>query len=65
MVFVFNREIKKYLKKDEPFEQAPLKNLSRDNELFAYKHKGYWQCVDTIRELEVLESDIDSKKFIQ
>lgn len=62
--FVFNNKIKNYLTKDEPFEQTPLVNLSLDGQLSAFKHTGYWQCVDTIRELEVLESDIDSKKII-
>ena len=62
--FVFNNKIKKYITKDEPFEQEPLNQLSLDGELSAFKHTGYWQCVDTIRELEVLESDIDSKKII-
>lgn len=62
--FVFNNKIKKYISKDEPFEQEPLNQLSLDGELSAFKHTGYWQCVDTIRELEVLESDIDSKKII-
>jgi len=62
--FVFNNSIKNYLTKDEPFEQAPLFNLSQQNQLTAYKHTGYWQCVDTIRELEILESDIDSEKII-
>ena len=62
--FVFNNSIKNYLTKDEPFEQTPLINLAQQNQLSAYKHTGYWQCVDTIRELEILESDIDSEKII-
>ena len=38
-----------------PFEVEPLNNLVRDNQLNAYIHKGYWQCMDTLREKEKLE----------
>ena len=62
--FVVSGSISEFLTKDEPFEQAPLRTVAEKKELAAYKHSGYWQCVDTIRELEVLESDIDSKKII-
>ena len=27
----------------------------------SYKHRGYWQCVDTIRELEILENHFQKK----
>ena len=61
--FVLNKRIFNYLTKDEPFEDTPLSKLSKDQQLSAYKHTGYWQCVDTIRELEILESDIENKKY--
>ncbi len=61
--FVFNNKIKDYLTKDEPFEDTPLSNLSKNQQLSAYKHTGYWQCVDTIRELEIFESDIQNTKY--
>lgn len=38
------------------FEQEPLKNLAKDNQLDAYKHNGFWQCMDTKREMEQLEA---------
>ena len=60
--FVMSNKIINYLKKDEPMEQEPLKNLVNDKQLSAYKHEGYWQCVDTIRELEILENDLIEKK---
>ena len=42
--------------KKEIFERNPLENLAKKNQLSAYYHEGYWQPVDTIRELEILEN---------
>ncbi len=40
---------------DTPFEVVPLKDLAEQHQLNAYIHKGYWQCMDTLREKEKLE----------
>lgn len=54
--FVFNRSIEKYLQSySEPFEHGPLTNLSRDGQLAAYQHEGFWQPMDTLREKFELE----------
>lgn len=37
------------------FEQYPLEQLARENELMAYRHNGFWQCMDTMRDKELLE----------
>lgn len=37
------------------FEQAPLRRLAAEGQLRAYKHNGFWQCMDTKREMEKLE----------
>lgn len=37
------------------FERYPLEKLSSDNQLSAYKHKGFWQCMDTLKEKIYLE----------
>lgn len=37
------------------FEKDPLEALVRDGELMAYKHDGFWQCMDTLRDKELLE----------
>ena len=38
-----------YIQADEmPFEREPLENISRDNQLVAYKHDGFWNCMDTL-----------------
>lgn len=37
------------------FERAPLEKIALDGELMCYKHKGFWQCMDTLRDKEKLE----------
>lgn len=37
------------------FEQAPLRALAEENQLMSYSHTGFWQCMDNIREKEMLE----------
>ncbi|MBQ6244285.1 MAG: glucose-1-phosphate cytidylyltransferase [Bacteroidales bacterium] len=45
-----------YIAGDETvFERAPLENLVQDKELICYKHTGFWQCMDTLRDKEKLE----------
>jgi glucose-1-phosphate cytidylyltransferase len=36
------------------FERTPLEKLARDKELFAFKHHGFWQCIDTLRDKNYL-----------
>lgn len=38
------------------FEKEPLEGLARDNQLTAYKHRGFWQPMDTLREKNYLEN---------
>ena len=37
------------------WERAPLQNLAKDGQLHAYKHDGFWKCMDTQRDKEQLE----------
>jgi glucose-1-phosphate cytidylyltransferase len=54
--FVLEPKIFDYLKGDETvFEQEPLERLSKDGQLFAYRHEGFWQSMDTLREKIMLE----------
>ena len=47
----------KYLEGDKSVLEADaLEELARDGQLMAYKHEDFWQCVDTLRELRLLES---------
>lgn len=53
---VFQPKIFDYIDGDNTiFEQKPMKDLARDEQLIAYVHKGYWQCMDTVREKNILE----------
>jgi len=46
-----------YLSGDETvFEKGPMKTLASEGQLTAYRHEGYWQCMDTQREMKLLES---------
>lgn len=55
--FVLEPEIFDFIEGDETiFEKGPLERLSQDGQLVAYRHEGYWQCMDTLRELQLLES---------
>ncbi len=53
---VFEPEIFDYIEGDNTvFEKEPLNKLVESGQLNAYHHKGFWQCMDTIREKEKLE----------
>lgn len=53
--FIFEPEIFDYLEDDSTIlEQSPLENLTKDKQLMAYEHQGYWQCMDTVRERDTL-----------
>ncbi len=54
--FVLSPRVLEYIDGDDTvFEHQPLERLSADGQLFAYKHTGFWQPVDTLRERELLE----------
>ncbi len=54
--FVLEPSVFDYIEGDDTIlERAPLENLVRDEELMAFRHEGFWQCMDTIREKEMLE----------
>lgn len=56
--FVFNRDFFDYLDDNENciLERDPLENLASDGQLMLYSNDGFWQCVDTYRELEILNT---------
>ncbi len=64
--FVINREFLKYIKGDNTFlEKEPLEKICQKGQLTAYKHTGFWQCMDTIRDKDILEKlvkKIEKKK---
>ena len=44
------------------FEREPLERLAQDGQLDCYKHEGFWQCMDTLRDKEKLEKLIAENK---
>ena len=60
--FAFNREVLDRLSPDLScvLEREPLESLARDGELRVYRHDGFWQCADTVRDVDALRSLWDS-----
>jgi glucose-1-phosphate cytidylyltransferase len=55
--FVFEPRVFDYLDSDDSIlEREPLERLAADGELMAFRHEGFWQPMDTLREKELLES---------
>jgi len=53
---ILEPEVIDYIKGDETFfEKEPLENLAKDGKLAAYKHEGFWKCMDTLRDKETLD----------
>lgn len=53
---VFEPELFDYINDDSTiFEKEPMMRLVQENQLQAFIHKGYWQCMDTLREKQQLE----------
>ena len=60
--FVFQREVLDRLSTDPSctLERDPLEGLAADGELCVYPHDGFWQCADTLRDVELLRGLWDS-----
>lgn len=53
---VMKKEIFEYIDGDDiSFEREPMVRLAADHQLSGYIHKGYWQCMDTLREKHQIE----------
>ena len=55
---MLKQEVFNYLKDDcdkTMWEDYPLENLSNDGQLMAYKHEGFWKCMDALRDKTELE----------
>ena len=54
--FVLESKVLSLIKSDKTFfEKQPLELLSKKGQLMAFKHKKTWQCMDTIRDMQILE----------
>jgi glucose-1-phosphate cytidylyltransferase len=55
--FVLEPEVCEYISGDDVmFEHEPMRRLAADGQLVAYKHTSFWQCMDTLREKQILQS---------
>lgn len=54
--FVIEPDALRYIDGDVMWEHAPLERLAADGQLYAYQHDGFWQCMDTVRDVKYLES---------
>ncbi len=55
--FVLEPQVLEYIAGDEThWEGEPLERLAREGQLMAYRHDNFWQCMDTLRDLRLLES---------
>jgi len=49
--YIFNREIFKLIQGKNPiFESETLKKISKEKKLSSFKHRGFWKCMDTIKD---------------
>lgn len=62
--YIFQREVLDYVSDDQSciLEREPMERLAQAGELMSYRHEGYWQCMDTMRDLEGLQSEWNSGK---
>jgi glucose-1-phosphate cytidylyltransferase len=61
--FVFEPDILDMIEDDKTIlERVPLHNLVMNNQLAAFRHEGFWQCMDTIREKQLLQNLWDSNE---
>lgn len=63
--FVINPEFFKFLKNDRTIlERAPLEKVTKIKQLSAFKHPGFWQCMDHKSDKDILDKIIKQKKAI-
>lgn len=59
--FVLEPQVFDYIDGDAThFEREPLERLAKDGQLMAYRHTGFWQCMDTVRDRKLLQETWDS-----
>ena len=64
--FVMEPKFLKFISGDKTYlEQEPFKKISKKKQLMAFKHKGFWQCMDTLRDKEILEKKIRNKEHLE
>ncbi|MCH3982396.1 MAG: glucose-1-phosphate cytidylyltransferase [Prevotella sp.] len=55
--FVLKPDVFDYIEGDQTtFEREPLERLAQEGELISYRHEGFWQCMDTVRDRDYLNA---------
>lgn len=54
--FVFNRRIFDYLGPDDILERQPFERLASDGQIMAFRHSGFWECMDTFKDTMTLNA---------
>ena len=64
--FVIEPKFLEFISGDKSYlEQEPFKKISKKKQLVAFKHNGFWQCMDTLRDKEILEKKIKNKEHLE
>ena len=64
--WIMNKIIFRYIKNDKTYlERSPLEKIASKGQLTAFKHDGFWQCMDTLRDKEILEKKIKDKDYFE
>ena len=62
--FVMEPEFLKFIKNDNTYlERGPLETATKKGQLIAFRHEGFWQCMDTKRDMDRLNKILNSKKI--
>ena len=62
--FVMEPEFLKFIKNDNTYlEREPLEKVTKKGQLVAFRHEGFWQCMDTKRDKDKLDKILKSKKI--
>jgi len=62
--FVAQKKFFKFIKSDKDIlEKKPLEKAFKYNQLNAFKHRGFWKCMDTIRDKQVIDQILRNKKI--
>ena len=64
--FVMSPNFIKFIKSDQTYlEREPFERITKKKQFVAFKHKGFWHCMDTLRDKEILEKKIRNKEHIE
>ena len=63
--FILNYKVFDYIKNDSiSFERQPMENLAKNNKLMAFKHEGFWKCMDNLGDKNLLDKMCTENKKI-